>query len=97
MIGYQDLLILLGIGIFLFGAKRLPELARSLGQSMKEFKRGVAGAADEESVKPQPPVEAAAAPARACGSCKTPLEAEWSHCPRCGALAPPGSPPASQA
>ncbi len=41
MIGYQDLLVLLGIGIFFFGAKRLPEISRSLGQALAEFKKGV--------------------------------------------------------
>jgi TatA/E family protein of Tat protein translocase len=47
MIGSQDLLVLLGIGIFFFGAKRLPELSRSLGQAMVEFKKGVTGATSE--------------------------------------------------
>ena len=35
----QDLLILLVIVLILFGAKRLPELARGLGQSVNEFKK----------------------------------------------------------
>jgi sec-independent protein translocase protein TatA len=34
-----DLLILLVIVLVLFGAKRLPELARGLGQSVNEFKK----------------------------------------------------------
>ena len=34
------LLILLVIILLLFGAKRLPELGRSLGQGIKEFKEG---------------------------------------------------------
>ncbi len=85
MLGYQDLLILLGIGIFVFGAKKLPELARSLGQSMKEFKKAVAGQGEEESPKPESPTTTASAtPSRACASCKTPLQPEWTHCPRCG-------------
>lgn len=40
-LGYQELLIILVIVLILFGANRLPELARSLGSSMKEFKKGV--------------------------------------------------------
>ncbi|MGN6872021.1 MAG: twin-arginine translocase TatA/TatE family subunit [Solirubrobacteraceae bacterium] len=31
--------------LFLFGAKRLPELGRSLGSGMREFKDGISGAA----------------------------------------------------
>jgi sec-independent protein translocase protein TatA len=84
MIGYQDLLILLGIGIFLFGAKKLPELARSLGRSMKEFKRGVAETTDEEPAKSTPPASPALSP-RTCVACKAPLEPDWTHCPKCGA------------
>jgi sec-independent protein translocase protein TatA len=41
-LGYQELLIILVIVLVLFGANRLPELARSLGSSVKEFKKGVA-------------------------------------------------------
>ncbi len=93
MIGYQDLLVLLGIGVFLFGAKRLPDLARSLGQSMKEFKKGVGGAAEEESPKPESPVASPAPSSRTCPACKTPLQPDWTHCPKCGAAAPQGSLP----
>ena len=40
-LGYQELLIILVIVLVLFGANRLPELARSLGSSVKEFKKGI--------------------------------------------------------
>ena len=40
-LGYQESLIILVIVLILFGANRLPELARSLGSSVKEFKKGV--------------------------------------------------------
>jgi sec-independent protein translocase protein TatA len=40
-LGYQELLLILVIVLILFGASRLPELARSLGSSVKEFKKGV--------------------------------------------------------
>ena len=42
MLGPQDLWIALALGVFFFGAKKLPELSRSLGQAMSEFKKGVA-------------------------------------------------------
>lgn len=38
-LGTQELLIILGIVILLFGAKRLPELGKSLGLGIKEFKK----------------------------------------------------------
>jgi sec-independent protein translocase protein TatA len=37
--GGPELLIIFVIVIILFGAKKLPELARGLGQSIKEFKK----------------------------------------------------------
>ncbi|MBA2873188.1 sec-independent protein translocase protein TatA [Anoxybacillus calidus] len=41
------LLILLAV-VLLFGSKKLPELGRSLGQSLREFKDATKGLADEE-------------------------------------------------
>ena len=40
MPGNGELLVVLAVLVLLFGAKRLPELARSLGQSLAEFKKG---------------------------------------------------------
>lgn len=37
----QELLIILLIVVLIFGARKLPELARSLGASAKEFRKGV--------------------------------------------------------
>jgi len=39
MPGWQEILLVLVIVLILFGAKRLPELARGLGQSMNEFRK----------------------------------------------------------
>lgn len=106
MIGYQDFLIAAAIGIFLFGAKRLPELARSFGQALTEFKKGVSGPSTgtsgaseggkDEGGSPRPPGALVATPtaARSCASCKALLEPEWKHCPRCGASTPAAAPPA---
>jgi len=49
MLGTQDLIIGLVLAAFFFGAKRLPEIARSLGKSMQEFKKGVSGDTGEEA------------------------------------------------
>jgi sec-independent protein translocase protein TatA len=50
-LGYQELLIILLIVLVLFGANRLPDLARSLGSSVKEFKKGVNEVKGEEPKK----------------------------------------------
>jgi sec-independent protein translocase protein TatA len=39
--GFWEIVILLVVVLLLFGATRLPMLARSLGQSIVEFKKGV--------------------------------------------------------
>jgi len=51
-LGYQELLIILVIVLVLFGANRLPELARSLGSSVKEFKKGVSEAQKDDNAAP---------------------------------------------
>ena len=46
MPGPMEMMIILGIGVLLFG-KRLPEVGRSLGKGIIEFKKGVQGIEDE--------------------------------------------------
>ena len=40
-IGTPELLVVLVIVLLLFGAKKLPELSRSIGTSVKEIRKGV--------------------------------------------------------
>lgn len=40
-IGFQELLVILVIVIILFGASRLPQLGRGLGEGISNFKRGL--------------------------------------------------------
>ena len=62
------LVILLLVVLLLFGAKRLPEIGRSLGTGMREFKDSVTAPAGDKADAPQsalpPPVPAAPAAAR---------------------------------
>jgi sec-independent protein translocase protein TatA len=64
-VGGSELLIILVIVLLLFGAKRVPQLGRSLGSSIREFRQGISGASsnncrdegpeDEEKEDRQPP------------------------------------------
>jgi len=47
-IGATEILIILGIVVLLFGAKKLPELARGSGQALRIFKTEVKGDGSEE-------------------------------------------------
>ncbi|MBS0263277.1 MAG: twin-arginine translocase TatA/TatE family subunit [Planctomycetes bacterium] len=57
-LGYGEILIFALIVLVLFGGSRIPTLARSLGKSITEFKKGVAGidedptSTDKEPQKP---------------------------------------------
>lgn len=47
-LGPTEVLLIVGAIVLLFGAKKLPEFARSLGKAKQEFKQGL-DEADEES------------------------------------------------
>jgi len=60
-IGTGEIVLLLLLALLLFGAKRLPEIGRSLGKGMREFKDSVTGKDDDEprqleSAAVEPPV-----------------------------------------
>jgi sec-independent protein translocase protein TatA len=52
-IGQTELLVFLVIVMVLFGGSRIPALARSLGKSITEFKKGVSGIEEEEKPAPE--------------------------------------------
>jgi sec-independent protein translocase protein TatA len=51
-----ELLIILVVVLLLFGAAKLPQLARSLGASAKEFRKGVEDGVDESEETEEDPV-----------------------------------------
>jgi sec-independent protein translocase protein TatA len=51
-IGPLELGIILLVVLLIFGPKRLPDLGRSLGRGMKEFKDSVTGEEDDKAIEP---------------------------------------------
>ena len=45
-VGSTELMVILGIMVLLFGSSKLPKLARSMGKSATEFKKGLRGDED---------------------------------------------------
>jgi len=56
-LGHQELLIILALALLIFGAKKLPDLGKSLGEGIKNFKKSIGGKEKDEtsSDKPAPP------------------------------------------
>ena len=48
-IGTPELLLVLFIALLLFGGKKLPELSRSIGDSLRELRKGVNGELEEKT------------------------------------------------
>jgi len=65
-IGAPEIILLLLLALLLFGARRLPEIGRSVGKGMREFKDAVTGKDDEpeHELPPElpPPAETPAPP-----------------------------------
>jgi sec-independent protein translocase protein TatA len=95
------LIFLLILALLLFGAKRLPEIGRSLGVGMREFKDSVTGVQDATNVDtsrselppPQPVQQTAPAPAPAPVPVAAPAPAEALAPAEVPAAAPPSPAP----
>lgn len=64
-LGGWEIVILLGLLVLFFGAKRLPDMARSIGQSARVFKgemKGMKNDGDKADAKAADPAPAAPAP-----------------------------------
>ncbi len=47
-IGMPEILVVLVIVLILFGPKKLPQLARAIGEAFSEYKKGMKGVEEEE-------------------------------------------------
>ncbi|HEY0814708.1 MAG TPA: Sec-independent protein translocase subunit TatA [Pseudonocardia sp.] len=54
-LGGWEILIILGVLVLLFGAKRLPDMARSMGQSARVFKGEMKGLKEDDKVQQRNP------------------------------------------
>jgi sec-independent protein translocase protein TatA len=65
-VGPLEILGLLLLALLLFGAKRLPEIGKSLGKGMREFKDSLSGNDDDDRPpQPQPELTQASTPTEA--------------------------------
>ncbi len=53
-VGPLELAIVLIIALVVFGPKRLPELGKSVGRGIREFKSSISGDHDDDDDEPQP-------------------------------------------
>ena len=53
-IGPMELIVVLVIALVVFGPKKLPDLGRSLGKGMREFRSSVTGEERDELAAPEP-------------------------------------------
>ncbi len=57
-IGPMELIVVLVIALIVFGPKKLPDLGRSLGSGMREFKSSITGGGDREELPAPDPAHA---------------------------------------
>jgi len=90
--GFWQMIIVLAVFLLFFGSSRLPKMARSLGESLTEFKKGLRGVEDGEDEKKkldQPQQQAQQAPAGGSATATTTGSTEQQS-------TPPPDPPKSE-
>jgi sec-independent protein translocase protein TatA len=61
-VGPWEIILLLLLALLLFGAKRLPEIGRSMGRGMREFKDSVSGKDRDDDEPAELPMQTTDAP-----------------------------------
>ncbi|EPG68102.1 twin-arginine translocase TatA/TatE family subunit [Leptospira wolffii] len=54
-LGWPEILIILFVALLIFGGKRLPTLAKDLGDGIRSFRKSLSGESDSESAKIEEP------------------------------------------
>jgi len=94
-IGISGLIVILVVALLVFGPKRLPEIGRSLGKGMREFKDSIAGSDEpdspseplllEQSEEPETATATGQTGRHLCAGCGVEARAEDRFCSSCGA------------
>ncbi len=50
-LGMPELLVILGIAFLIFGAKRLPDIGKSLGSAIRNFRKSVSGKEESQEIE----------------------------------------------
>jgi sec-independent protein translocase protein TatA len=50
-LGFQEIIVILVIGLVLFGSSKLPEMGKALGKSIREFKKAYQGEDEKPSLE----------------------------------------------
>ena len=97
------IIVIIVVAFLIFGANKLPEMGRSLGKTISEFRKGTKEAAEGFKEELQKPAEAPATSAQTafpnpaqtakptgnfCIQCGTPNLSEARFCAKCGAKLP---------
>jgi len=90
-LGGGEIILILALILILFGAKKLPELAKGLGQGIKEFKKATRDVNDEFSraMEEAPPPAPPAPPQKQLST--SPTESPSAERPQTVSQSPPGA------
>lgn len=51
LVGWHEAVVLAVVILLIFGAKRLPEIGKSLGSGLREFKKSITGESENEALE----------------------------------------------
>lgn len=74
-IGPWELVLVFLIVLLIFGANKLPKIAKDIGGGIREFKKSISGESDEKDVKKE---------LATCTKCGAKLQPGAKFCPECG-------------